>query len=241
MDYLDRARAAAARLAARRAAPTEPLPERRHYEINERDERSRIPPPSGPSAGDAVTKKAPRPAGAWPGGDPSFVTPGPSFVAQVPEEPLFSSNSSLSYSGGGECEGAPAEASPPLPGRPPRPHATKETKETKKAPGTCAGFLLRAAEDAAAVLAAPDPDLDRERAEVTAARAAEARGEYGHPLPEADHRAALAELRAAALLRPPAYGPAGTARPRRARSAAAAGASGGGAPPTRPRTAAPPF
>lgn len=37
-----------------------------------------------------------------------------------------------------------------------------------------AAFLLRAAEDAAAALAAPDPDLDRERAETAAGLRAEA-------------------------------------------------------------------
>jgi hypothetical protein len=53
-------------------------------------------------------------------------------------------------------------------------------------------LLARAGEDAAAALAAPDPDLAHERAEVAAAQAAEARGEYGRPQPEADNRAALA-------------------------------------------------
>ena len=68
-----------------------------------------------------------------------------------------------------------------------------------------AAFLARAAEDAAAVLAVPDPDLAHERAEIAAAQAAEARGEYGRPKPEADHRAALAGFLAAGRQRPPAW------------------------------------
>lgn len=68
-----------------------------------------------------------------------------------------------------------------------------------------AAFLARAAEDAAAALAASDPDPDRERAEVAAAQAAEARGEYGRPKPETDHRAMLAGFLAAGLQRPPAW------------------------------------
>lgn len=68
-----------------------------------------------------------------------------------------------------------------------------------------AAFLARAAEDAAAALAAPDPGLAHERAEIAAAQAAEARGEYGRPKPEADHRAALAGFLAAGRQRPPAW------------------------------------
>ncbi|MBX6747557.1 MAG: hypothetical protein IRY87_36465, partial [Acetobacteraceae bacterium] len=68
-----------------------------------------------------------------------------------------------------------------------------------------AAFLARAAEDAAAALAVPDPDLAHERAEIAAAQAAEARGEYGRPKPEADHRAALAGFLAAGRQRPPAW------------------------------------
>ena len=64
-----------------------------------------------------------------------------------------------------------------------------------------AAFLHRAAEEAARALAAPDPDLDHERAEVAAAQAAEARGVW-NPLPEAALRAMLAGLLAAARLRP---------------------------------------
>ncbi|MDI3309036.1 MAG: hypothetical protein QJR07_18300, partial [Acetobacteraceae bacterium] len=58
---------------------------------------------------------------------------------------------------------------------------------------------------AAAALAAPDPDLAHERAEVAAAQAAEARGDHGRPRPEVDHRAALAGFLAAGLQRPPAW------------------------------------
>jgi hypothetical protein len=67
------------------------------------------------------------------------------------------------------------------------------------------------AADAEAALAAPDPDLARERAETAAARAAEARGDFGRPAPEADHRAALDGLLAAGLQRPSACGVAGRA------------------------------
>jgi len=65
--------------------------------------------------------------------------------------------------------------------------------------------VLRAAGQAAAVLAVPDPDLAAERAGTALAQAAEGRGDHGSPLPEAEHRAALAGLRAAGLQRPPAW------------------------------------
>jgi hypothetical protein len=68
-----------------------------------------------------------------------------------------------------------------------------------------AAFLLRAAGQAAAVLAVPDPDLAAERAGTALAQAAEARGEFGRPRPEAEHRAALAGLLAAGLQQPPAW------------------------------------
>ncbi len=51
--------------------------------------------------------------------------------------------------------------------------------------------LTAAARAAAEALGEPDPDLDRERAEVAAALAAEAAGDFGPLAPPEDHRAAL--------------------------------------------------
>ena len=68
-----------------------------------------------------------------------------------------------------------------------------------------AAALLRTAEETAAVLAAPDPDLAHERAEISAALAAEARGDFGRPVAEGRHRAALAGFLAAGLQRPPGW------------------------------------
>jgi hypothetical protein len=64
---------------------------------------------------------------------------------------------------------------------------------------------FRAAAEAAEALATPDPDLDDERAGMVAARAAEAHGLYGAPLPEPEHGGAVAALRAVAARRPPAW------------------------------------
>lgn len=65
-------------------------------------------------------------------------------------------------------------------------------------------FYVAASERALEALAAPDADLAAERAEIRAAREAEARGEY--PIkPEAEHRAHLAALRLSGLQRPPAW------------------------------------
>ncbi|WP_431305324.1 hypothetical protein [Sediminicoccus sp. BL-A-41-H5] len=65
-------------------------------------------------------------------------------------------------------------------------------------------FYVTASERALEALAAPDADLAAERAEIQAAREAEARGEY--PIkPEAEHRAHLAALRLSGLQRPPAW------------------------------------
>ena len=54
-----------------------------------------------------------------------------------------------------------------------------------------AAFYRRAAEEAMAALAEPDPDLAHERREVAAALAAEARGDFGHRSPLDGHRADL--------------------------------------------------
>jgi hypothetical protein len=72
-------------------------------------------------------------------------------------------------------------------------------------PARAAAALLHAARQAAEALATPDADLDHERAEIAAALAAEARGGFGQPMSDADHRAALAGLSAAALQRPPGW------------------------------------
>jgi hypothetical protein len=68
-----------------------------------------------------------------------------------------------------------------------------------------AAFLARAAAEVAEALVTPDPDLDDERAGVVAARAAEAHGLYGAPLPEPEHGGAVAALLAVAAQRPPAW------------------------------------
>ena len=68
-----------------------------------------------------------------------------------------------------------------------------------------AAFLARAVADAAEALATPDPDLDEERAGVAAARAAEAHGLYGAPVPEPEHGGAVAALLAVSAQRPPAW------------------------------------
>jgi hypothetical protein len=81
--------------------------------------------------------------------------------------------------------------------------AARECEEPGSRPRAVAGDagpLLRAAEQAAAALAAPDPELARDRAETAAA---EARGEFGVPTSPAEHEHALADLREAALVRPP--------------------------------------
>ena len=67
-----------------------------------------------------------------------------------------------------------------------------------------AAFYQRAMGEAAQALAAPDPDLAAERA-ATAAMAAEARGEHGHPLPAEAHQRDLAGLRGSAMQRPPSW------------------------------------
>ena len=54
--------------------------------------------------------------------------------------------------------------------------------------------LTAAALAAPEALAEPDPDLDRERAEVAAALTAEAAGAFGPMSPPEDHRAAVAGL-----------------------------------------------
>jgi hypothetical protein len=77
-----------------------------------------------------------------------------------------------------------------------------------------AAFLARAAADAAEALAAPDPDLAAERAEVGDALAAEARGEHGAPPPAEDHQRHLAGLLDTSRQRPAAW-PDQTSRPRR--------------------------
>ena len=51
--------------------------------------------------------------------------------------------------------------------------------------------FLNAAQAAAEALGAPDPELDRERAEVAAALAGEAAGDLGSPTPLDRHRKAL--------------------------------------------------
>lgn len=67
-----------------------------------------------------------------------------------------------------------------------------------------AAFYLAASERALEALAAPDADLAAERAEIQAAREAEARGDY--PIkPEAEHRAHVAALCLSGLQRPPAW------------------------------------
>ena len=67
-----------------------------------------------------------------------------------------------------------------------------------------AAFYLAASERALEALAAPDADLAAERAEIQAAREAEARGEY--PVKqEGQHRAHIAGLRLSGLQRPPAW------------------------------------
>jgi hypothetical protein len=63
---------------------------------------------------------------------------------------------------------------------------------------------LRAVYEAAEALAAWDPELAAERAETAEAQAHEARGTFGRPMPEIEHQAVLAGLRAARLQRPPA-------------------------------------
>jgi hypothetical protein len=68
-----------------------------------------------------------------------------------------------------------------------------------------AAFYLRAMAEAAEALAAPDPDLAAERAEVGTVLAAEARGEHGAPLPAGDHQRYLAGLRGSAMQRPPSW------------------------------------
>ena len=69
-----------------------------------------------------------------------------------------------------------------------------------------AAFYLRAMAEAAEALAAPDPDLDHERAEVADTLAAEARGDVVEPLPAEDHQRHLAALRGSAMQRPPSWG-----------------------------------
>ena len=83
--------------------------------------------------------------------------------------------------------------------------AAPDLKVCVEAANRAAAALLRAARDGAEALATPDPDLAREREEVAAAQAAEARGLYGEPLSPLEHRAVLAGYRAAALQRPPAW------------------------------------
>ena len=68
-------------------------------------------------------------------------------------------------------------------------------------------------QETAEALAAPDPELARERGERAAARSAEARGDFGRPMPEADHQAALAGFLAAGLARPPAWSDSGSVPP----------------------------
>ncbi len=68
-----------------------------------------------------------------------------------------------------------------------------------------AAFLASAAAEAGESLAAPDPELAAERAEVGVALADEARGEHGAALPAADHQRHLAGLRGSAMQRPPAW------------------------------------
>jgi hypothetical protein len=70
--------------------------------------------------------------------------------------------------------------------------------------GDAAAFYMAASERALAALAEPDPELAAERAEIHAAREAEARGEYP-VVPEAEHRAHLAALRLSGMQRPPAW------------------------------------
>jgi len=72
-------------------------------------------------------------------------------------------------------------------------------------PRRTAAFLARAAAEAAEALATPDPDLDDERAGLAAARAAEAHGLHGAPLPEPEHGGAVAALLAVSAQRPPAW------------------------------------
>lgn len=75
----------------------------------------------------------------------------------------------------------------------------------KEAERQRAAFYRLVMAEAAEALAAPDPELDHERAEVDAALAAEARGDMGQPLPAADHQRYLAALRGSALQRPPSW------------------------------------
>jgi hypothetical protein len=68
-----------------------------------------------------------------------------------------------------------------------------------------AASLVAAADHAAEALAAPDPELARERAETAAGLSEEAAGRFGRPMSEAGHQAALAEYLAVGLQRPPGW------------------------------------
>ena len=55
-------------------------------------------------------------------------------------------------------------------------------------------FLIAAAQDAVQALGEPDPGLDHERAEIAAALASEAAGDFGPPAAAGQHRKALGGL-----------------------------------------------
>lgn len=68
-----------------------------------------------------------------------------------------------------------------------------------------AAFLACAAAAAAEALALPDAALNVERAATAATLAAEARGDFGMPLPAEEHQRYLAGLRGSAKQRPPSW------------------------------------
>jgi hypothetical protein len=104
-----------------------------------------------------------------------------------------------------EREGRPARETPPTAA--PSPVEAEAEAAPARDPAKVAELaagLLRLAAAGAAALAAPDAELELERAAIAEVRAAEAAGEV--PVkPEADHRRHLAGLLRSALMRPPSW------------------------------------